>query len=245
MAVALERKLQLAFTKRLVSTAEGRAHLLAQVADAESSGESVIFERALAQVSDPELQQLIKKHRADELRHEALFRGRLARTGIDATTPPELRMIDRLDSAVGGLLSRPIEDARGVMEAYLLLQVIEERAVSQFPLIIAALQPVDEGSATTFQAVLADEERHLKYCQAIARRYAPSDEERERVLLRFRTAEADAFRENQLANATYVLARGFMGGPLASLPWRIALAIGKRRAPKLTEFARPPIHAAA
>jgi rubrerythrin len=234
----LEQAVQLAFTRRLCRTPEGRAHVLAQVADAESSSEGQIFERALGRVDDPELRKLIEKHRADEIRHEALFRERLSRTGIDAKTPAELRIIDRLDSAVGGVLDRPIDSGRRVMEAYLLLQVLEERAVSSYPIMRRALQPHDPGSATTFEVVLADEERHLKYCRAIARRYAPSDEERQNTLTRFRAAEARAFRDNQLANARHVFARGLMGGALASLPWRAAVALSKLRAPRLTRFAR-------
>src|SRR5450432_3421951 len=108
----IDQSIQLAFTRRLCSTPEGRAHVLAQVADAESSGEGQIFDRALARVDDPELQKLIQKHRADEVRHEELLRERLARTGINVSTPPELRIIDRLDHEVGGLLERPITSGR-------------------------------------------------------------------------------------------------------------------------------------
>src|SRR5438105_4021049 len=72
--MTIEARIQSAFTRRLCSTPQGRAHVLATVAEAEASGESIVFERALARVDDPELQKLIEKHRADELRHERLFR---------------------------------------------------------------------------------------------------------------------------------------------------------------------------
>ena len=225
----LDARLQLAFTSRLVATPEGRAHVLATVADAESSGEAVIFDRALGQVDDPELQALIRKHRADELRHEQLFRDRLAKTGVAATVPPELRIIDRLDRAVGGLLGQPIVDARGVMRAYLLLQVIEERATTQFPVMAEALRPVDPGAAATFDVVLADEQRHLKYCQAIAQRYAPSEEERVATLREFRQAEAEVFKENQIASGAYVLDRGLMGRGAQVWGWRLLLGLAARR----------------
>ena len=73
----LER-LNLRYMKKLFSSPEGRAHVLAQAADGESSGESAIFNNALAHVDDPELQRVIRRHREDELRHERLFRERLA-----------------------------------------------------------------------------------------------------------------------------------------------------------------------
>ncbi len=241
----LDRSVQLAFTRRLCSTPEGRAHVLAQVADAESSGEGQIFDRALARVEDPELQKLIQKHRADEIRHEELLRERLRRTGIALTTPPELRIIDRLDHEVGGLLDKPIAGGRGVMEAYLLLQVLEERAVSSYPIIQRALLPHDPGSAATFEVILDDERRHLKYCRAISQRYAPSEAILQETLARYRAAEARAFRANQLANGRYVLAHGLMGKGLRALPWRAAIALGSVRRPALTEFARAPLQQAA
>ena len=236
MAKTLDARLQLAFTQRLVSTPEGRAHVLAAVAEAESSGEAQIFDRALAHVDDPELQTLIKKHRADELRHEQLFRERLAKTGLNPRVPPELRIIDRLNAAVGGLLDQPITDARGVMRAYLLLQVIEERATLQFPVMAEALRPVDPGSATTFEAVLADEKRHLKYCQAIARRYAPGEAERAATLAEYRQIEARAFKDNQLATGAHVIASGLMGHGPASVAWRFLLSLSSLRGPQPTAF---------
>ena len=244
MAKTLDARLQLAFTQRLVSTPEGRAHVLATVADAESSGEAQIFDRALAHVDDPELQTLIKKHRADELRHEQLFRDRLARTGIQVTVPPELRIIDRLNAAVGGLLDQPITDGRGVMRAYLLLQVIEERATLQFPVMAEALRPVDPGSAAVFEAVLADERRHLKYCQAIARRYAPGEAERAATLLEYRQKEARAFKDNQLVTGAHVISSGLMGRGPAALAWRFLLSLAGLREAPMTSYAQTELQPA-
>ena len=48
-------------------------------------------------------------------------------TGIPV--PDELKLMDRIDRKLGGFWDRPINDDRGVMEAYSLLQVIEERAL--------------------------------------------------------------------------------------------------------------------
>ena len=78
LGMTLIQSLNLRYMKKLFSSPEGRAHVLAQAADGEASGESAIFENALALVDDPELQRVIQKHRSDEQRHEQIFRARLA-----------------------------------------------------------------------------------------------------------------------------------------------------------------------
>ena len=59
----LRERLNLSYLRRLLSTSAGRAHVLAQMADAEASGEARVFDAALARVQDPELQRLIGKLR--------------------------------------------------------------------------------------------------------------------------------------------------------------------------------------
>ena len=217
----LRERLNLSYLRRLLSTSAGRAHVLAQMADAEASGEARVFDAALARVQDPELQRLIGKHRDDEIRHEALFRAQYARNSTsELRVPPELRLIDKLDRELGSLLSREVVDDQGVLEAYSLLQVLEERAVITFGLFIRAFAEVDQETAGVFAEVLEDEKRHLKYCVAIARRYAGSEEQRLAALERARKAEAKSFEENQLANMGFTLGHGLMGGLLETLPWR-------------------------
>ena len=219
-ALDWRERLSLAFMRQLLATAAGRAHLLSQSADAESSGEARIFDQALARVDDPELQRLIGRHRADELRHEQLFRARLRETmDPPPPVPPELQLIARLDRKLGGVLERTITGDRGVLEAYCLLQALEERAVTQFPLMAAALDAVDPESAKVYRDVLEDEKRHLLYCVAVARRYAKSEAERLEVLQRMREAETQAFADNQMANMKYALESGLISG-VAALPWR-------------------------
>ncbi|MCU1281947.1 MAG: hypothetical protein JWM53_5493, partial [bacterium] len=63
----LRERLTVRFTNRVITSAEGRAHLLNQCADAEGNGENGFFEHILAHVDDPALQRMITKHRDDEL----------------------------------------------------------------------------------------------------------------------------------------------------------------------------------
>jgi rubrerythrin len=227
----LER-LNLRYLKKLFSSPEGRAHVLAQAADGESSGESAIFTNALAHVDDPELQRVIRRHREDELRHERLFRERLAAQNAKYELPEELRLVIRVDREAGFVIDRPITGARGVLEAYSLLQALEERAVFSFGLFIRAMEEFDPATARVMQEVLEDEKRHLRYCVAVAKKYARDEAERLEALEKMRAAEARAFGANQLANMKYTLSRGLIGGALERIFWRtvrlLALAVPLR-----------------
>src|SRR5438270_8030389 len=201
----LRERLNRRFIDRVITSPEGRAHLLNQCADAEGNGENGFFEHILAHVDDPSLHKLIAKHRDDELRHEQLFLGARDKTGVDVgPVPDELKLIDRLDRAVGGFFSQPIRDRRDIMQAYLMLQVIEERALTQFALFEAAFRNVDPATADIIAEIAADEDRHLKYCHAIARRYAPSEAVQQSTLDELRQLEARAFADNGRANMEYL-----------------------------------------
>ena len=224
----LRDRLSLQYTRLLAATPEGRAHVLNQVADAESSGEAQIFDQALARVDDPHLARMIEKHRGDEIRHAELFRARLADTGVDPGPVPEnLKMMDRLDRKLGGFLGKPITDSRGVMEAYVVLQVVEERALHQFALIAQAFEATDPQTSRVFEEVGRDEERHLKYCHAISRRYAPDEATRVATLREYRQIEAECFRDNSAANMDYTLEHKFVANAFRRTAWRLVGALGQ------------------
>lgn len=215
------------FLDRLLSTPEGRHHVLSQVADAETSGEARIFEQALARVDDPDLARMIRKHQADEIRHAEIFFERVDATGLPRTAVPEgLRMLEKLDAALGNPLGRPITTREGVMDAYLLLQVIEERAITQFATFIDGFRRHDPKTAEVFELVQKDEERHLRYCHAVSRRYAPDEATRTATLSKLRRVEAEVFKANQLANVDHVLRNKLIGGAARRLGWRIFAAVG-------------------
>jgi rubrerythrin len=234
----LRNRNALAFTRNLVSTPRGRAYVLNQVAHAEGSDEGRVFSKLREKVDDEKLARMIEKHEADEVRHAALFNERLRANGFEPEPVPEhLKLLERLDRKLG-VFSRPIEDERDVMEAYLLLQVIEERALHQFAIMIAAFRPVDPETARVFEEVARDEDRHLRYCHAISRRYAPSEAVRIATLARFRVAEAEAFRDNGNANMRHVLANVFEPS-VQSLGWSVVASLtGRSTALPLTRFGR-------
>jgi rubrerythrin len=205
----LQRWLTQTFLRKVTSTARGRSMALALCAEAESNGEGQVFDRALAKVDDPELQKVIRRHAEDEVEHARLFAECCERQGLPVPPiPPELKIIDRLDRALNNLLERPIEDDMGVLRAYLLLQVVEERAMYQFGLMEPVFREVDPQSADVMLRIARDEGRHLKYCQAIARRYAPDVATHMAELKHMREVEARVFREQNRVNLAFFLDSG-------------------------------------
>jgi rubrerythrin len=223
--MTLFERLNLRYLNQMFRSPEGRAHVLAQAADGESSGESAIFVRLLEKVDDPELHRVIAKHREDELRHAKMIRARLAAQNAPWELPQHLRLVPRIDKEAGGVIDRPIRTDADVLAAYCFLQALEERAVFSFGLFIASLRAPDPESSQAFAEVLEDEKRHLKYCVAVAKRYAASEEERLRVLQHMRDAEARAFKANQMDNMAWTLSHGWVGGAVETTLWRIVRAL--------------------
>jgi rubrerythrin len=236
----VQQRLTEKFVTQLVKSPEGRAHLLNQIAEAEDNGEARVFDDAIALVDDPALKKMIARHRDDEIRHGQLFRACMRRTNVDpGPVPNGLKVIDNLSAKMGGFFDAPITDAKGVMEAYLVLQVLEERACEQFPMYERVFSKIDPETAAVFAEVGRDEARHLKYCHAISKRYAPDEETRIAELQRLRRLEAESFRETQRANMSHVEAKGLMENKLARVVFGV-LGRLSQRVPILpfTSFAR-------
>jgi rubrerythrin len=222
--------MQKGFLTELLATPAGRAHVLNTSGDAENSDEARIFDLLLERVDDPALAKMIRIHQADEVRHAEMFFECVRRQGIEPyPVPAELKLITRLGEAVGEV---DVSDRAGVMRAYVLLQVIEERAVTQFGIIEPVLRKVDPASAEVVRRIAKDEERHLKYCHAIARRYAPGETTLSETLAHYRAVEARAFAENSRAHMLHTLERGLIGRTaLGRLFWRGIAALGARHQP--------------
>ena len=237
--MTLEQTLSRHYLDRLLASPEGRAFVLWQASLAESTDEGRFFELLLERVDDPELHKMIRRHQADETRHAQLFAECAERTGAPRPTiPPELMMLERLDGALGGFFDSFEQSRTGVMEAYLLLQVVEERAVTQFNELEPAFRRIDAQTAEVIRSIAADEDRHLKYCRAISRRYAPDPETHARTLRRFRAVESQVFGEHSRAIMNYALDTGLVRGPRPEMwLWRGLAALGARRgAPRRTRF---------
>ena len=210
------------FLKQMLVTPRGRAMLLAQLADAEggNGGELAIFEHVLAVLDDSKLRQWVKRHQEDEERHERLFLECAQRTEEQLQpVPEEAKMLRQLDKRTG-FFSRTVTEPAHVMEAYLLLLVIEERAIEQFQQFVPAFAEVDPAVAEVLREVAADEQRHLRYCHAISKKYAPSEEVRLKRLHELRVLEAQSFKTVNRFNLSYSLKLGLIQGKGWQFFWK-------------------------
>ncbi len=226
-SMPLADRVGLNFMRHLVSTAAGRAHLLTLVADSERNDEGRIF-AALEKYDDPWLARVVTRHRDDEARHAALLEARITANGAGRPQlPASLDMLGQLDQALDGLMSHPISTRDDVMRAYLLLQVLEERAVSQLPLFVEAFAEVDPETSAVFAQLLCDERRHLGYCHAIALRYAPSLNAHDQTLTHFRRVEARVFARGTMTNLSWVLDCGLLAvAGMAGAGWQVLAQVG-------------------
>ena len=231
----LDDRMQRLFLGELLATARGRATLLKQLGEAEGGdgGELDIFEHLLDVIDDAEVKKLVRVHMEDEERHEALFFGRMDAMGAaPVTLPKHSHLLRRLDAHTG-FFSRPITDRKGVVEAYMLLLVIEERATRQFGRWETAFRKQgDDVTADLIRDIGKDEERHLKYCEAITRRYSDDEATRQERLAHYRALEAKCFEEVQAVNLTFLVDNGFVGHTWWTRAlWSTLSGVAKRRLP--------------
>ncbi len=151
MSNFINDKLTNLWIDKLFQTPEGRSWVLTQAAVAEDADEGIFFNQLLAKVEDEKLRSWIRLHEADEKRHAAMFDAAARRQGVPQVEVPEnLMLIDRIDRALGGFFEREIQSDRDIMQAALLLQAIEERAITQFGLFEPVMRKYDPESADVF-----------------------------------------------------------------------------------------------
>ena len=196
----LEVALNVAYTKKLARDPAALAFFLSVSADAEANGEGQVFEQTrewLEKNGHPRIAKLVATHAADEVRHEAMMRADLATLGREAVSyPASLKMIDNLGVRAGDIFAKPIENARDVAKAYLLLYAVERRALERFGLMVIALEGVHPGIAETFRKIAKDERSHLHYCVAVSRAAVPDDAEWTALRDEMVALEVEEFTEN-------------------------------------------------
>lgn len=186
---------------RLLASPRGRAFHLSWMAQAEEADEGV-FDELLSRVDAPDLHKMIRTHADDEKRHARLLRRCVARVGVSPEpVPDDLHYIQRIRHMLGATDLEAVfaGGATSIMHIFAMLQVVEERGVSQFPLVECALRRVDPESAGVVAEIIHDEQRHVKYARAISRRYAADQATLEQVLEVSREVEGRAFVENEQA----------------------------------------------
>jgi hypothetical protein len=220
------------FLERLVAQPPGRAFMLAFLKASEEADEGKIFDTLVERIErsgDDELAKLVRRHRADEERHAAIFARAVERVGAAPSIPAELHVVTDLDADLGGLTTRFLAGDAGIADVYTLLQVIEERAVREWPAVVRALRLVDAMAAADVEAVIDDERRHVKYARAIARRYSVDDRAYEQRLASFRTIEERTYARHIQVFTRVVLERDLLAvGALERVIWRGLSWLGRR-----------------
>lgn len=167
---------------RLHRTARGEAFLLSTYLWAEEAAEKALLSDALH--SAPQwLRAQAKEHLADEARHAALLKDRLAVLGYDAKAPPPA--VDRLSRRklaklrALGRAAAPRFDAGLAVPALAVawrMEAMGERVLARH---LSALEASIAGSHPTIdvlRAILSDERRHVHLCEdALRRLVLPSE----------------------------------------------------------------------
>ncbi len=94
--------------------------------------------------------------------------------------------------------------------------------MTQLPLFEEAWRAVDPLTADVLVEVARDEARHLRYCHAIARRYAPDEAVHRETLRHYRNVEASVvYPATGSALIAHCLAAGLLEvNPIELLAWR-------------------------
>ncbi|MGE0550536.1 MAG: ferritin-like domain-containing protein [Kofleriaceae bacterium] len=137
----------------------------------EEGAESIALDRIPHDA--PWLGKLVARQLADETRHAALLRRRLAELGVGVTRPPpsilraKLWWLDRV--------CVPYKEAFEAGDVIVLLAVaaqLEATGVRMFERHLAVLEATtpDDPTAVIIRSILSDERRHMKSCAAAARK---------------------------------------------------------------------------
>jgi rubrerythrin len=254
--MSLEIAIRKKFLRRLLETPEGRAHVLNLMVNGEEADEAGVFDRLAALAEDESGRKAALRHKADEERHAALYRSCLARTGVRPRPVPDRLMLvrrivrrsrDKFAAGVAAGNAEGIDSRQDLMNTYAMLLVIEQRALKQFPVLGALFRAAgDAKTADVFDRVANDERRHVKYCQAMGRRYAPDAATWERAVARYRAIEAEAYREIGLATIGDALTHDLLGfGRAGRTLGRLLCALDDRVSCAGRRFSEPPSAAAA
>jgi len=184
--------------RHVLRTATGRGKFLAIAGASEASGS---FFDDLAVLVEPAHVLTVRRHQQDEDRHAWLLRAAARRNGVhDISVAGRFRLWDSLAQASGGFMSRLATAKDGVMRAYCLLQVAEERAADQYRLLAPVFDEMgDPDSADMLRGLATDEVRHLGWCAKLSTYYAPSIALRDQTLDEYRELEDRIFGDFAVA----------------------------------------------
>jgi hypothetical protein len=170
-----------------------QAAILTEYLWGEEGAESTALQRTAAAAAPPWLRKLVTRQLADEQRHAALLRGRLAELGAEGRPPPALARAKLwwLERACA-----PYQDAFAAGPIVIMLAVaaqLEATGVRVFGRHLAVLETHAAGDplVAILRSILGDEQRHARSCATAVERLVHTHERPALAELRERIATVD------------------------------------------------------
>ena len=221
--MTLVQRFFLRFMRLLARTPDGQRFILSQLVETEAmaNGDGNMFPRLLAYVADPRLHRLVQRHYDDEVRHEQLYRSVIGRIPSTRDAPQSVMMMRILESVSRPSTAEAITCDDDILDGYLFIQVLEEHATDDLPLVASVFDSIDPAIAAVVRSVKDDEEKHVRWCDPILDHYARSPEDLARRRLRYRRLAAFAHHRHNLLGCDHAFETGLVrGGKVAHWAWR-------------------------
>lgn len=197
--------------RQLVASPAGQAHVLSLAVVAEEGDELGFFDMVAEAVDEPRLARLVRHHQSDEQRHAKMYRGCLARLGLELQeVPDELRFIRQLRHYLPDGFEVGVHSPAAIAGTYALLYAVEKRGVEQFPLIAEAWRPVDAETADTYLTVTEDERRHIRFCDTVGRHFAADETAWHQAVDQAHEVEQATFEAVRQADIAYTTEQGLL-----------------------------------
>lgn len=223
--MTLVHRFFLRFMRKLAETPDGQSFLLSQLVETEAmaNGEGNMFPRLLAYVREPRLHRLIQRHYDDEVRHELLYRAVIDRVDSTVAAPQRVMMMRILESLSRPSTAEPIACDADVIDGYLFIQVLEEHAAVDLPLVARVFDDVDPEIAAVVRVVAEDEKKHIRWCDPILEAHATPDELALRRR-RYRRLACFAHHRHNLLGCDHAFRTGLVrGGLIVHWAWRLLI----------------------
>ena len=156
------------FTRKLADDPAALAVLFRSLRDAESDGESVIFDMALPRVP-AKLVHIVRTHAADEERHEGMMEEILERLGHRGDSDGgHASAVPYIDEAAGTILTAAAESDLELGRAYLLVYALERRLSAQLSQLARGIEHKRPEIAAMVREVAEDEKKHIGWCGVVS-----------------------------------------------------------------------------
>lgn len=225
--MTLVQRFFLRFMRKLAQTPDGQRFIISQLVETEAmaNGEDNMFPRLLRYAREPRLQKLIRRHYDDEIRHEQLYRDVIGRIDSEVEAPQRVMMMRILESLSRPSTALPVNSDDDMLDGYLFIQVLEEHAAVDLPLVARVFDDVDPVIAAVIREVAEDEMKHIRWCDPVLEAHARSTEELDRRRLRYRRLAEFAHHRHNLLGCDHAFRTGLVsGGRLVHWGWRLLIS---------------------